>query len=286
MENNNNGRGIFYGVIGVATLVVAIIGATFAYFSASVTRNSITNITATTLKLEIINEKMNFKQDLIPVETDGTTQAGYFARYISLTGADGHADRKALACSDDVGNSICSVYQFTVQNPSPTTAQTVVGSMKVSTNTFKNLYYAVFKGDDLSIPTTAYAKLNDTTGVNTVKGGTAGAGGVTGAAQDQADIGVMVVPKTKLYTATDHATAPEGAGKDGVYNWPTTLETLSNTATPSEDIPNTTTYTVVIWLEETGSDQTGDDAGNTFAAGITFTSNTGAGVTGIISAGN
>ena len=34
---NKNGQGIFYGVIGVATLVVAIIGATFAYFSASVT---------------------------------------------------------------------------------------------------------------------------------------------------------------------------------------------------------------------------------------------------------
>jgi len=33
---NKNGQGIFYGVIGVATLVVAIIGATFAYFSASV----------------------------------------------------------------------------------------------------------------------------------------------------------------------------------------------------------------------------------------------------------
>ena len=32
---NNNGRGIFYGVIGVATLVVAIIGATFAFFAAS-----------------------------------------------------------------------------------------------------------------------------------------------------------------------------------------------------------------------------------------------------------
>ena len=37
---NNNGRGIFYGVIGVATLVVAIIGATFAYFSASAANNN------------------------------------------------------------------------------------------------------------------------------------------------------------------------------------------------------------------------------------------------------
>jgi len=35
MNERNSGRGIFYGVIGVATLVVAIIGATFAYFTAS-----------------------------------------------------------------------------------------------------------------------------------------------------------------------------------------------------------------------------------------------------------
>ena len=36
-ENNRKGPGIFYAVVGVATLVVAIIGATFAYFSASTT---------------------------------------------------------------------------------------------------------------------------------------------------------------------------------------------------------------------------------------------------------
>ena len=33
-ENNRKGPGVFYAVVGVATLVVAIIGATFAYFSA------------------------------------------------------------------------------------------------------------------------------------------------------------------------------------------------------------------------------------------------------------
>ena len=38
MDNNKNGRGIFYGVIGVATLVVAIIGATFAYLDRKSTR--------------------------------------------------------------------------------------------------------------------------------------------------------------------------------------------------------------------------------------------------------
>ena len=34
---NNNGKGIFLGVVSVATLIVAIIGATFAYFSATTT---------------------------------------------------------------------------------------------------------------------------------------------------------------------------------------------------------------------------------------------------------
>ena len=53
---NNNGRGIFYGVIGVATLVVAIIGATFAYFSASITSNGIGAINSTVLTLQIMNE--------------------------------------------------------------------------------------------------------------------------------------------------------------------------------------------------------------------------------------
>lgn len=46
---NKNGQGVFYGVIGVATLVVAIIGATFAYFSASVTAGNNNEIQGQTL---------------------------------------------------------------------------------------------------------------------------------------------------------------------------------------------------------------------------------------------
>lgn len=35
MEENKKGANTLYAVIGIATLVVAIIGATFAYFSAT-----------------------------------------------------------------------------------------------------------------------------------------------------------------------------------------------------------------------------------------------------------
>lgn len=257
-NNNNNGRGIFYGVIGVATLVVAIIGATFAYFSASVTKNNITNIQSATLRLEIPTEKSNFQTDMIPVETDGDNGA-IFARYIGLTENKDSTDR--LACKDNVNNSICSVYEFTVKNPDATTAQTVVGSMKVSANTFENLYYAVFKGADSAITTAEYQALNGAA-TTTVLNGT------TGASQQDSPIGSLVVAKARVPKTTEN---------NGVVNWPNTLETL----TPGEE----TTYTVVVWIEETGSDQTSVDGnGKNFAAGITFTSNTGNGVTGIITA--
>ena len=59
MENNDNGRGIFYGVIGVATLVVAIIGATFAYFSATAVSNNAVNVGTTTVSLSFTDEYRN-----------------------------------------------------------------------------------------------------------------------------------------------------------------------------------------------------------------------------------
>ena len=48
---NKNGKGIFYGVIGVATLIVAIIGATFAYFTATTASGQYLTGTAATASL-------------------------------------------------------------------------------------------------------------------------------------------------------------------------------------------------------------------------------------------
>ena len=49
---NNRGQSIFLSVVGIATLLVAIVGATFAYFSISVTGNeTASSIIVTTAKL-------------------------------------------------------------------------------------------------------------------------------------------------------------------------------------------------------------------------------------------
>ena len=54
-ENNNGGKGLFYGVIGVATLIVAIIGATFAWFTATAGGETKTVVKTGTLSIEYVS---------------------------------------------------------------------------------------------------------------------------------------------------------------------------------------------------------------------------------------
>ena len=72
MEENKS-KGIFLGVVGVATLIVAIIGATFAYFVASASGN--TNAVQAagadvsgTLKLD--EDVSGIKNNMIPVSEE------------------------------------------------------------------------------------------------------------------------------------------------------------------------------------------------------------------------
>lgn len=73
--DNNKGQTIFLSVIGIATLLVAIIGATFAYFSITVTGNEqASSIFVTTATLGQINfvDGTQIKWDKVNLEKDGT----------------------------------------------------------------------------------------------------------------------------------------------------------------------------------------------------------------------
>jgi len=114
---NNNGRGIFYGVIGVATLVVAIIGATFAYFTATASNNNaITGDMASitmSLAVEKITNADQAKGGMIPMSNGMVEQA------VSNASTKG-------VCVDDNGNAVCQIYEITLTNTS-TAAQFVDG---------------------------------------------------------------------------------------------------------------------------------------------------------------
>jgi len=282
MENkNNNGRGLFYGVIGVATLVVAIIGATFAYFTASITRNNaITNVASTELTLGFTPNDDNFRTDMIPVDADGNGAA--FAKFpgmIDTASAELDSDDLAAGntCRDLVGNSICSAYQFTISNESSTTAQTVVGSMTVVLNEFDNLHYALFKGTSSAIYATDDKFNVDKTATATA---TSNDNWIT---RSDAAVGTLIHKgNLKTEAAAVGTEGQDGYKPEGLIKWPNTLEQL----TPTTDTAhNTTTYTVIVWLEEAGA-ANDDEQGANFTASITFTSDTGAGgVTGVLTGG-
>lgn len=141
MNNNNNGKGIFYGVIGVATLVVAIIGATFAYFAASANsaNNAVSAASSTVSALGFSEVKDGIKSNLIPVDAVGKYKAK-FPAVVGLT---------KDSCKDDNKNNICSTYQFTVTNPNAQSQQ-VYFYLEPTNNTFTNLHYAIFKGTPTS----------------------------------------------------------------------------------------------------------------------------------------
>lgn len=145
---NKNGQGIFYGVIGVATLVVAIIGATFAYFSASATSNGDTiegdtngNLSA---NLSLAVAKVNYtftgegtdkspaSPNLVPAVLDSTTPAGI---------------TKALAakCVND-GYTGCHVYSLTSRSTAAVTTANLKLTMTVDAETKTNWKYVVYEG--------------------------------------------------------------------------------------------------------------------------------------------
>jgi len=123
---NNNGKGIFYGVIGVATLIVAIIGATFAYFSATTVSGQYVTGTAATAGLAVNVKRLttfsagevgktatDASYVLVP-QLDATLDQA-----IVGTGAnngDGTAATNTGACIDANGSLVCTIYKITVQN--------------------------------------------------------------------------------------------------------------------------------------------------------------------------
>lgn len=174
--NERRGRGLFYGVVAIATLIIMGVGATFAYFAATAASAN-TSITtgSTSLSLELISyESAWMKGDLIPAD-------GYIARYafanqndttlgIASTtevcynendeevdcSSDEVVDEKTVTkntyrdkenntlCVDDDGNQVCSVYVFQIVNDNPS-EQTMTFSVISQYNTFKHLHAMAYE---------------------------------------------------------------------------------------------------------------------------------------------
>ena len=178
MENNRKGNGIFLGIVSVATLVVAIIGATFAYFSATTESNEdAVNLQAYEFSLAMsvspiypgsANKIIPFAADNQLVDTNGDDVEGQTLLTYAL-----NSNRKGFErCVDDNGLQECALYEVKITN-SNTNPITLGGQIRTVNNepgkggeTFSNLTYQTVYIDEVELDEYGAIKYNDDTAFN------------------------------------------------------------------------------------------------------------------------
>lgn len=154
VENERSNK--FNLIIGVSTLLIAILGATFAYFSAtarsdegdvnvrsayvSISYDGGTEIKASNLipsKEEIAIHK--FQKNVNPYGTaDDET--------LTFLDQDSYKNDLDRRCIDANGHEVCYVYQFTINSDGEAGGETAItGYITVDSNEFDNLSYTVYE---------------------------------------------------------------------------------------------------------------------------------------------
>lgn len=141
--NDNKSRDIFYGVVAIATLIVAIVGATLAYFSISTSSDE----GAVSAKSKVVSINYNDKQQvtaqatqLIPSELS-IMQYFYELQLASGEFATTDGVHEVNKCQDINNQEICSVYRFSVGIDSG--RENITATLRTEDNGFNYLAYAV-----------------------------------------------------------------------------------------------------------------------------------------------
>ena len=142
MKNENRGRDIFMGVVAVATLIVAIVGATLAYFSITASSNEgAVNATAAIVSIEYNDGQQVTAQadELIP-STLSVVQTVYETNVKGLEAVE-DVSTVGNTCIDSNSRQVCSAYRFTIRSD---LERTVTATLNNEYNGFTYLSYAVY----------------------------------------------------------------------------------------------------------------------------------------------
>lgn len=146
MNENNNGRGLFYGVIGVATLIVAIIGATFAYFSVNASITNKSDIAGSTVELSdttitgTLTRETPSTVSMVPLKT-ADLQKG-------ITGENGQQ------CIDANGAKVCDIYTLTINNTSNAPVS-LAGNLTITATDMADLRWSLLESTTSATGATA-----------------------------------------------------------------------------------------------------------------------------------
>lgn len=135
-KKNNDNKGITLITVGILTIIVAIAGATFAFFQVTATDSNVIKgesaYTANNLGLKVTLSSSAATGKLVPqLEKTGTTNLLQKA----VTGTGGKS------CVDGNGNTICKVYTITITNNTETKFY-VTGTLSLVAASMPNLKWA------------------------------------------------------------------------------------------------------------------------------------------------
>lgn len=105
-------RGIFFGVIGVLTLIVAIIGASLAYFSI----NAKSDPDALTVQAAQVKIVYNDGDQLSLNEIIPSSKSVAIQSFTRANPETDNAEGTYTACKDKRGYTVCGYYDFTLTN--------------------------------------------------------------------------------------------------------------------------------------------------------------------------
>ena len=149
----NNGRGIFYGVIGVATLIVAIIGATFAYFTASTSTNpgDITGQTQAGLAeaLDVSAEEVTFADPGVNSHNLVPAKFGVGLADPSKITANDIQGALRAKCAN-AGYTGCHLWKVTASSTQTVDNASIILSMTVTAADKEQWGYAIFTSNNIN----------------------------------------------------------------------------------------------------------------------------------------
>lgn len=153
-------RGIFLGIIGVLTLIVAIIGASFAYFSVNA-KSSDDAVTVQAASVQIVYED---GQDLMLNNIIPSTKAvALESQRRALAGEKYDAGEGNMVnyelCRDDKNYAVCSIYDFSLtnngDNPVDVSMKVVPVELEENEVAFHNLKFTLYDITDVTESTPA-----------------------------------------------------------------------------------------------------------------------------------
>lgn len=143
MENKLNARDLFYGIVAIATLIVAIIGATLAYFSITASsKEGAVNATAATVSINYNDGQQVSAQadELIPATLE-VVQSAYQASKESFDTDGTIEEGDQNVCIDIYDQQVCSIYRFSISSD---VVRSVTAKLNNEHNEFNYLHYAVY----------------------------------------------------------------------------------------------------------------------------------------------